>query len=62
MGLKDLDGSVPVYIGPGDAAAKDLIHLATIGTTNNLLSNVTALQEWDNSQSSVIDVFGDGSF
>ena len=62
MGLKDLDGSVPVYIGPDDAAAKDLIHLATIGTTNNLLSNVTALQEWDYSQSSVIDVFGDGSF
>lgn len=62
MGLTDLDPSVPVYIGPGDADAKALTNLATIGTTNNLLANVSSLLEWDYSKGGYIDVFGDGSF
>lgn len=61
MGLRDLDASVPVYIGPGDAAAKDPSHAATASTTNNLLGNVDHLKEWNFTQSAFIDVFADGS-
>lgn len=62
MGLRDLSSDVPVYIGPGDAAAKGMTHAATLGTTNNLLANLDHLKEWDYTNSGYIDVFGDGSF
>lgn len=60
MGLRDLS-NVPVYIGPGDAAAQDMTHSATRGTTDRLLGNVDKLLEWRYSETGLIDVFGDGS-
>lgn len=61
MGLSDLTADVPVYIGPGDASLSTLTHLATRGTTDRLLANVTALKEWQFDAAGVIDIFGDGS-
>ena len=60
MGLNDLE-DVPVYIGPGDAAASDPTHPLTRGTTDRLLGNVSELLEWQYSESAYIDVFGDSS-
>lgn len=60
MGLRDLN-NVPVYLGPGDAEAKDMTHSATRGTTDRLLGQVDQLREWQYGQSGLIDVFGDGS-
>lgn len=61
MGLTDLAPGVPVYIGPGDAAAESALHMATRGTTDRLLANVGVLQEWQFGPDGVIDIFGDGS-
>lgn len=61
MGLSDLDSNVPVYIGPGDATLTTATHIATQGTTNRLLNNVTAFREWQFGDDGVVDVFGDGS-
>ena len=61
MGLTDLGSDVPIYIGPGDAEAKDPMNALTIGTTDRLMANVTALLEWQYTETGVIDVFGDGS-
>lgn len=61
MGLSDLGSDVPVYLGPGDAKSSVLTHMATQGTTDRLLRNVEYLQEWQYTDSGVIDVFGDGS-
>lgn len=61
MGLTDLAPDVPIYIGPGDAEAKDPMNAFTNGTTNRLMANVTALLEWQYTETGIIDVFGDGS-
>jgi N-acyl homoserine lactone hydrolase len=61
MGLTDLGSDVPVYIGPGDAGLSTAMNAVTQGTTDRLLGNVTELQEWQYSDSGVIDIFGDGS-
>jgi N-acyl homoserine lactone hydrolase len=61
MGLTDLSSDVPVYIGPGDAGLSTAMNAVTQGTTDRLLGNVTELQEWQYSDSGVIDIFGDGS-
>ena len=61
LGLNDLSSNIPVYIGPGDAASKSLEHLATRGTTDRLLKNVSSLQEWQFGDAGLIDVFADGS-
>jgi len=62
MGLTDLNTDVPIYIGPGDTEFTSLTHLATRGSTNRLLANVSVLREWQFDKNGVIDVFGDGSF
>lgn len=61
MGLTDLGSDTPVYIGPGEADSKLVTHLATRGTSNRLLANVSALQEWQFGAEGIIDIFGDGS-
>jgi glyoxylase-like metal-dependent hydrolase (beta-lactamase superfamily II) len=61
MGLTDIDSSVPVYIGSGDASTSSLTHVATQGTSNRLLKNVEYLQELHYSDTGIIDVFNDGS-
>ena len=61
MGLTDLPPSTPVYIGPGDAAAKAGLNALTVGSTDRLLATQGALNEWDYSQTKVLDIFGDGS-
>ncbi|MFT7090302.1 MAG: glyoxylase-like metal-dependent hydrolase (beta-lactamase superfamily II), partial [Candidatus Azotimanducaceae bacterium] len=61
MGLTDLSSDVPVYIGPGDAAAKDPMNVFTKGTTDRLMAKVEALLEWQYTETGIIDVFGDGS-
>lgn len=61
MGLTDLPSSVPVYIGPGDTRFKTATNMASRGTTNRMLANVTSLREWQFDQEGIVDVFGDGS-
>jgi len=61
MGLMDLGPDVPVFIGPGDVEAKDPMNAFTKGTTDRLMANVTALLEWQYTETGIIDVFGDGS-
>ncbi|MEO0437562.1 MAG: MBL fold metallo-hydrolase [Pseudomonadota bacterium] len=61
MGLTDLPSSTPVYIGPGDAAAKAGLNALTIGSTDRLLATQGRLKEWDYSHAKVLDIFGDGS-
>ena len=61
MGISDIDANVEVYIGPGDTRSTSLEHLATRGTTNRLLENISELQEWQFGDAGVVDVFGDGS-
>lgn len=61
MGLTDLDSDVPVYIGPSGATHSTITHAVTQGTTDRLLANTSALNEWQFSDEGVIDVFSDGS-
>lgn len=61
MGLKDLPGTTPVYIGPGDAAHTAFTNLFTQGSTDRLLVNQEVLNEWQFDDSGIIDVFADGS-
>lgn len=61
LGLTDLDETVPVYIGPGEASLRDFMHAFTQGTTNRLLKRQKNLQELQFSHTAILDVFGDGS-
>lgn len=61
LGLKDLDESVPVFVGPGEAQNSRLDHIVTRGTTNRLLGNNRKLMEWSFQGSEILDVFGDKS-
>ena len=61
MGIADLAPGTQVYIGPGDTSARAVMHLPTRGTTDRLLANTDALQEWQFDTNGIIDVFGDGS-
>ncbi|WOJ95312.1 MBL fold metallo-hydrolase [Congregibacter brevis] len=61
MGFDDLPLGTDVYLGPGEAEASSANHLATRGTTNRLLSQVSQLREWAFDGSKALDVFGDGS-
>jgi len=62
MGLLDVPATVPVFVGPDDAGLTTVTHMATQGSTDRLLANVTALQEWAFGNEQIIDVFDDGSF
>jgi len=61
MGLLDIESTVPVYVGPGDAEFQSFLHLVTRGTTNRLLATVSELQEWSFGSGKFLDVFSDGS-
>ncbi|HEB89509.1 MAG TPA: MBL fold metallo-hydrolase, partial [Deltaproteobacteria bacterium] len=67
MGLPDLPGSTPVYVGPGEPEAARFLHLFTRGTIDAMLGEQGALREWpftadpDGRFAGVIDVFGDAS-
>lgn len=61
MGMQDVDGDVPVYTGPGEAASELVMHAATRGSIDRMLQNVDQLAEWRFGEEGVIDVFGDGS-
>ena len=61
LGLNDLPGNTPVYIGPGDASATALLNLASAGTTDRLLETQGLLREWNYQDGKILDVFGDAS-
>jgi len=61
MGLRDLDKATKVYVGPGDAQSATFLTTVMRSSTDNLLSNVAQLNEWQFGESGVIDIFGDGS-
>ncbi len=61
MGLRDLPDSTRVFIGPGNSHLKDILHVLTRGTTNRLLAHQGQLEEWQFSESGIIDVFADGT-
>lgn len=62
LGLTDLEGDTPVYVGPGETRLKHFMHAFTRGTTDRLLERQAALEELPFSESRILDVFGDGSF
>lgn len=67
MGMPDVPASVPVWIGPGEAAARSAEHLATRSTIDRMLGARGELGSWRFSAASAaddparLDVFGDGS-
>jgi glyoxylase-like metal-dependent hydrolase (beta-lactamase superfamily II) len=63
MGLPDVPGDVPIYLGPGETEHTDWTTWLMRGSFDDLLAQKGALQEWgfgDDTQQ-VIDVFGDQS-
>jgi len=62
LGLTDLHPSTPVYVGPGDAQLRSLMHAFSQGTTDRLLGGQEKLLELQFDGSGILDVFNDGSF
>ena len=66
-GLIDLPATTPVYIGPGDAAARSRLNSLLGHPADAILSGFGPLREWafqpdpDGAFDGVLDVFGDGS-
>lgn len=66
MGAPDLPDTVPLYTGPGEAAASGLLNMFVQGTTDDLLAGAGPLREWrftpdpDAAVAGVSDIFGDG--
>lgn len=66
MGLPDVPDAVPVYVGPGEAAASGFLNMFTQGTTDDLIGEAE-LRHWafaadpDGVVDGVIDVFGDAT-
>jgi glyoxylase-like metal-dependent hydrolase (beta-lactamase superfamily II) len=67
MGLPDVPGSTPVFIGPGETHASAFPNLFTRGTIDAMLEGAGALEVWSFESDStgrfagILDVFGDGS-
>ena len=67
MGLPDIPGSVPVYVGRGETEGRAFLNLFTRGTLDRLIAREEALLEFDfvspaaAEPRSILDVFGDGS-
>jgi N-acyl homoserine lactone hydrolase len=67
MGLPDLAEDTPVYTGPAETGAENLVNMFSAGSTDSLLKRQGPLQEWrfesdlDGLFDAVVDVFGDGS-
>jgi len=66
-GIRDVPDATPVYTGPGEAAASDLLFMFTQGTVDEALESKGNLQEWrfepdpSGQFAGVIDIFGDGT-
>jgi N-acyl homoserine lactone hydrolase len=66
-GLPDLPASTPLYVGPADGSHKWWVYQIVGNTTDTLLSESEALQEWqfqpdpEGNFDGVVDIFGDGS-
>ena len=66
MGMQDISKETPIYIGPGEAAAKSLQNLLSQNLTDALLSGHSPLRELSfataqDPQSQWLDFFGDAS-
>ncbi|MCP5041751.1 MAG: MBL fold metallo-hydrolase [bacterium] len=67
MGMPEVPEDTPVYTGPGETTASQLLNLFSRGSTDRLLEGTGALREWPFEADAagrfegVIDVFGDGS-
>ena len=67
MGLPDVPADTPLYVGPGEPDAEQVLNLFTRGTIDRMLAASGPLNEWpfagdpDTRFAGVVDVFGDGS-
>ncbi|HIM00072.1 MAG TPA: MBL fold metallo-hydrolase [Myxococcales bacterium] len=67
MGLPDVPTGTPVYAGPGETEASQVLNAFTRGTIDRMLSTTSALNEWPFAEdpasrfAGVLDIFGDGS-
>lgn len=67
MGLPDLPGDTPVWVGPGETRDARFLNLFTRGSIDRMLEQVGPLREWRFEPDAagrfegVLDVFGDGS-
>lgn len=66
-GMRDVPHGTPIYAGPGETGARDLLNLFVRGTSDRMLAGQDPIQEW-NFQSApsgdfagLLDIFGDGS-
>jgi N-acyl homoserine lactone hydrolase len=66
-GMADVPAGTPVYTGPGEASARQLLNLAVQGSADRALAGKPPLSEWSYSHEphglfeGAIDIFGDGS-
>ena len=66
-GMPEVAGTVPVYVGRGEATHKDFVSIVMQGSIDNVLKDKAPLQEWpfqpDPQQrfDGIVDVFEDGS-
>lgn len=66
-GMADVPGSTPLFTGPGEAKATQLMNLFVKGSTDRALAGKPALSEWQfkadptGTFDGVLDIFGDGS-
>ena len=67
MGLPDVPGSTPIYVGPGETESSAFLNLFSRGTIDRMLAQAGPLREWqferdDNMPfAGLVDVFGDAS-
>lgn len=67
MGLPDVPSGTPVYAGPGETDASQVLNAFTRGTIDRMLESTGEINEWPfeadpaNRFAGVLDVFGDGS-
>jgi N-acyl homoserine lactone hydrolase len=66
-GMPDIPNDVPLYIGATESTEKNWKNMVVQGTSDRLLNNKPALQEWQfqadlqNKFEGIIDIFADGS-
>jgi glyoxylase-like metal-dependent hydrolase (beta-lactamase superfamily II) len=67
IGMADVPRGTPVYTGPGEASARQVLHAAVQGSTDRALEGKPALSEWTYAAEAqglfdgTVDIFGDGS-
>lgn len=66
-GAPDLPKTTPIYAGPGETSARNVLFMFTQGTIDRALEGLPPVQEWgfrpdaDGRFAGVLDVLGDGS-